>query len=98
VADTTTVDQAFALVLGLSPRERLQLVERIVASVEREMTHSAPGEETAPAHWGKHLAELVESLDLTDWTTNDTEDSVEWVKRIRQEQAARRGLDWGSDE
>jgi hypothetical protein len=35
---------------------------------------------------------MLEELDFTDWTDVDTDDPVEWVKRVRREQETRHGL------
>jgi hypothetical protein len=48
-------------------------------------------------HWGKHLHQMLEELDFADWTEIDTDDSVEWVKRVRREQETRHGLKWEQD-
>jgi hypothetical protein len=88
---TAQLEEALALALKLPPGDRLQLVERVVASVEREIAGTSPREE----HWGKHLLQVLDTLDFTDWTSIDTDDPVEWVKRVRREQETRRGLDWG---
>jgi hypothetical protein len=90
---TAQLEEALALALKLPPGDRLQLVERVVASVEREIAGTPPREE----HWGKHLLQVLDTLDFTDWTSIDTDDPVEWVKRVRREQETRRDLDWGHD-
>jgi hypothetical protein len=93
------MEEALALALQLSPGDRLRLVERVVASVEQEITSDGPVDITdSEEHWGRRLAQLLEELDFTNWTDVNTDDPVEWVTRARQGQAARRGLDWGHDE
>jgi hypothetical protein len=85
------------LALQLSPRERLQLVERMVASVEKTL----PTEDTVPAsseHWGQNLVRLLEELGPVDLVHPEIEDPVEWVKQIRREQDIERGLNWGQEE
>jgi hypothetical protein len=94
MSKTAQLEETLALALKLPPGDRLQLVERVVASVEREIAGTPPREE----HWGKHLLQVLDTLDCTDWTNIDTEDPVEWVKRVRREQEMRRGLNWGHDE
>jgi hypothetical protein len=93
------MEEALALALQLPLSDRLRLVERVVASVGRDMGNASPSDEPrSEEHWGRHLVQLIEELDFTGWTDIDAEDPVEWVHRVRQDQAARRGLDWGSGE
>jgi hypothetical protein len=94
MSHTTQLEEAVALALQLAPGDRLRLVERVVVSVERDLASAQPHEE----HWGKHLLQVLEELDFTDWTYIDTDDPVEWVKRVRREQDMRRGLHWEQDE
>ena len=42
MAHTTQLEEALALALQLPPGDRLRLVERVVASVEREIAGSVP--------------------------------------------------------
>jgi hypothetical protein len=99
VNGTTQMEEALALALRLPLSDRLRLVERVVASVEQDITSAPPASEPgSEEHWGKHLVQLVEELDFTGWSYIDVDDPVEWVRRVRQDQAARRGLDWRSDE
>lgn len=94
MSESTQLEEALALALKLPPGDRLRLVKRVVTSVEREIAGTPPREE----HWGKHLLQMLDALDFTDWTEIDTDDPVEWVKRIRREQEMRRGLNWEQDE
>jgi hypothetical protein len=94
MAHTTQLEEALALALQLAPGDRLRLVERVVASVEHEIAGAPPRQE----HWGKHLLQMLEKMDFTDWTDIDTDDPVEWVKRVRREQETRRGLNWEQDQ
>lgn len=48
-------------------------------------------------HWGKDFVALLDQLDLSDWESDDSADPVEWVKQQRQQQAQRRGLNWGNE-
>ena len=56
MSETTLLDDTLALALKLSPKERIQLIERVASSVERE-------NEPAPVHieqpeepWGNPLS------------------------------------------
>ena len=96
---TTQMEEALALALQLPLSDRLRLVERVVASVGQDIASASPVDEPgAEEHWGRHLVQLLKELDFTDWTDINTDDAVEWVRRVRQDQAARRRLDWGADE
>jgi hypothetical protein len=94
MAHTTQLEEALALALQLAPGDRLRLVERVVASVEHEIA-APPGREE---HWGKRLLQVLEGLDFTGWTDIDTDDPVEWVKRVRREQVTRRSLNLEQNE
>jgi hypothetical protein len=90
----SSFDQILELALRLPPKERLQLAEQVISSVEQEFEpKQAEGE-----HWGQKLLLLVEELDMSDWTDIEIDDPVEWVKHIRQEQEKHRGLNWEQDE
>ena len=94
MAHTTQLEEALALALQLPAGDRLRLVERVVASVEHEIAASPAREE----HWGKHLLQVLGELDFSDWTDIETDDPVEWVKQVRREQVARRGLNLEQNE
>ncbi len=95
--DTKQLEEALALAMQLAPRDRLRLVERVVASVEREITvEQSAG--TSSAHWGQQLVTLLDMLDLSDWQGIGSDDPVEWVEQRRAEQAARHQLDWDEAE
>ena len=94
MAHTTQLEEALALALQLAPGDRLRLVERVVASVEHEIAGAPPRQE----HWGKHLLQMLDKMDFTDWTDIETDDPVEWVKRVRREQVTRRGLNLEQNE
>ena len=88
--DPTPLERVLTLALRLPPTERLRLVEQVVASVEHDIIGSTPMKlPDAEEHWGEHLLQLLEELDLTDWTDTDTNDPVEWVKQHRTQQGSR---------
>jgi len=90
----TLLDEALALALKLSPKERIQLIERVASSVEREIEVPPPSEE----HWGKNLLRLLDEQGEIELVHPEIDDPVEWVRQIRREQEINRGLDWGQDE
>lgn len=94
----SALEEALALVLKLAPKERLQLVERVVASVERDIAPHSEDETDSTEHWGQNLLRLVQASDLDNWTDIHIEDPVEWVKHVRQLQAQQRNLNWGEEE
>jgi hypothetical protein len=85
------------LALQLSPRERIQLVERMAASVENilpaDKTSDAPTE-----HWGQALGRLLDELEPVEFVNPEIEDAVEWVKHQRATRRQRRLDDWGTEE
>ena len=94
MSDTTLLDEALELALKLSPKERIQLIERVASSVEREIEVAPPSEE----HWGQNLLRLLDELGPIEMVHPEIDDPVEWVKQVRREQEIQRGLDWGQDE
>lgn len=82
MSSTPLLDEALAIALKLSPRERLQLIERVASSMEHEIN---PPAAKPTEHWGKSLNQLLDSLDMSEWQVMDIDDPVEWVKKQRAE-------------
>lgn len=91
---TTQLEEALALALKLPPGERLRLVERVVASVEDEITRGIPGTQIPAEQWGQALNRLVDALDLSDWEAMEINDPVEWVKALRRHDESRLDPYW----
>jgi hypothetical protein len=97
--DTQQLEEALALVLQLTPGERLKLVERVVASVEREMVGSgSAASQDTDNHWGQALNRLLDTLDTGDWEALDIDDPVAWVKSQRREDESRLDTYWTDSE
>jgi hypothetical protein len=88
MSHTTQFEEELALALQLASGDRLRLVECVVASMDHEIAGAPPRQ----GHWGRHLLQMLDELDFTDWTDIDIDDAVEWVKRVRREQETRHGL------
>jgi hypothetical protein len=84
VSESTQLAAALVLALQLGPGDRLRLVERVVASVERDIAGSIPATHTPAEHWGQALNRLLDALDLSDWEALEIDDPVEWVKALRR--------------
>jgi hypothetical protein len=95
---TTQLEEALALALKLPPGERLRLVERVVASVEHEITRDMPSTQTPAEHWGQALNRLVDALDLSDWEALEINDPVEWVKALRRHDELRLDPYWNDSQ
>ena len=52
MSEPTQLEEALALALQLTPGDRLRLVERVVASVERDIAGGVPATHTPAEHWG----------------------------------------------
>ena len=63
--EPTQLEEALALALQLTPGDRLRLVERVVASLERDITGGVPVTPTPTEHWGQALNRLLDALDLS---------------------------------
>lgn len=94
---TTTLEEALALALKLAPKERLQLIERVASSVEREIEAPPSDEEQPEEHWGKSLNRLMDEIGPIEMKYPEIEDPVEWVKHLRAEERRRRLGDWGEE-
>jgi hypothetical protein len=92
---TTSLEEALALALKLAPKERLQLIERVASSVEREIEAHPSGEEQPEQHWGRNLLRLLDELGPIEMKYPEIEDPVEWVKQIRRDERQQRLGDWG---
>jgi hypothetical protein len=92
------LEEVLALALKLAPKERLQLIERVAASVEGDMAAPAAVEEQPEEHWGQNLLRLLDEMGPIELAHPEIEDPVEWVKTMRRESRQRRLGDlanWG---
>ena len=89
MSESTQLAAALVLALQLGPGDRLRLVERVVASVERDIAGGVPVTPTPAEHWGQALNRLLDALDLSDWEALEIDDPVEWVKALRRKDEAR---------
>lgn len=90
-------ETALALALKLAPKERLQLIERVAASVERDIDNPFVNAEVSGETWGQKLVRMMEEGGPIDMIHPEIEDATEWVKQIRREQDERRGLRWDDE-
>ena len=97
MTNSAQINEALALALKLSPKERIRLIEEVASSVERELD-ATPTEQQPVEHWGKALNALLDQLDMSDWEALDIDDPVEWVKQLRDEEMRHRLGDWGTDQ
>jgi hypothetical protein len=94
--DAIQLEEALTLALRLSPKQRIQLIERIASSVEREFEpdlrdDASPSEE----HWGRNLVRLLDEIGTIELVHPEIEDPAEWVSTLRRESRQRRLGDWG---
>lgn len=97
MSETTLLDDTLALALKLSPKERIQLIERVASSVEREIEPILSHAEQPEEHWGQSLVDLIKSLDLSEWEAMDIDDPVEWVKELRRKEEDRLKPYWDGE-
>jgi hypothetical protein len=95
---TVSLDEALALALKLAPKERLQLIERVASSIERDLESTTLDKPQPEGHWGQNLLRLLDELGPIELIHPEIEDPVEWVKQIRREQDRKRLGDWGEQE
>ena len=94
MSESTQLETALALALQLEPGDRLRLVERVVASVERDIAGGVPGTPTPAEHWGQALNRLLDALNLSDWDALEIDDPVEWLKALRRKDEERLAPYW----
>jgi hypothetical protein len=88
--NTAPLDEALTLALKLSPKERIQLIERVAVSIERDMEVPPSTEEQPQEHWGKALNQLMDEIGPIEMKYPEIEDPVEWVKHLRAERRRHR--------
>jgi hypothetical protein len=93
----TSLEEALALALKLAPKERLQLIERVASSIEREIEAHSSSEEQPEQHWGKSLNQLMDEIGPIEMKYPEIEDPVDWVKHLRAENRRRRLGDFGEE-
>jgi hypothetical protein len=95
-----TVQRLIDEALELNSVEQAELIGQVATA----LAHRAASEEihatdTAPyEHWGQSVYALIQSLDLSDWDDPQYDDSVAWLKRLREQEDKARNLDWGDTE
>ncbi|MDX2078432.1 MAG: hypothetical protein SFZ02_18510 [bacterium] len=89
------LQEALALALQLNPKERLQLVEQVVASVEHQL--EADDLITPHPKTGAEIVAMLEQMDAIEFVDPEIEDPVEWVKAQRQKEADRLKPYWDGD-
>lgn len=94
----TSLEEALALALKLAPKERLQLIERVASSVERDLEAPPSDAEQPEQHWGRNLLRLLDELGPIEMRYPEIKDPVEWVRQIRRDERQQRLADWGDDE
>jgi hypothetical protein len=90
------LDEVVALALKLAPKERLQLIERVASSVERELVE-APAQ--FPLQNGQVLqstpmtaaaiAAMLEQMEPIELVDPEVTDPVEWVQTQRRKDSNR---------
>src|SRR5579859_5061026 len=92
-------EEALSMALRLSPVDRLKLVERVVSSVESEMSVGEQSDtSTGSGTWGAEVIALLDQLDLTDWEQMDMPDVGEWVRQLRHQESSHNERFWKDDE
>jgi hypothetical protein len=92
------LEEAVALALKLAPRERLQLIERVAASVKHELEAVTVDPGQSGEHWGQNLVRLLDETGPVELIHPEIEDATEWVRQIRRDQESQRGLNWDDAE
>ena len=95
----TTITDALAIAMRLGPKERLQLIERLVSSIESEFEALPSSDELSETeHWGKSLNKLLDEIGPIDLVDPHIEDPVQWVKHQRAKSRKKRLGSWGMTE
>lgn len=94
MVDTPSLEEVLAVALKLPPRVRMQLIEHVASSVERDIAALANDGD----HWGQELVALIDRLDVSDWQSLEINDPVEWVKQIQRQNTTRLFTHWNDPE
>ncbi|MCC6612986.1 MAG: hypothetical protein IT320_05875 [Anaerolineae bacterium] len=98
MSTAASLEEALALALKLAPKERLQLIEQVASSIEREIA-VVPSDENQPEeHWGRNLLRLLDELGPIEMKYPEIEDPVEWVRQIRRDERKQRLGDLDEEE
>jgi hypothetical protein len=96
---TTRLEETLAAALKLSPKERLQLAERLVSSVEGEMTDAEPpaalGGQTLKT--GAEIVAMLNAMEPIEFVDPEITDPVEWVQAQRQKEVDRLKPYWDGE-
>lgn len=95
MADTTSpLADVLTMALQLSPLDKIRLVEKLAATLERDLTTQSVVQVPVKEGWGQQLTDLLAQLDLSDWDADPNEDPVAWLEQQRQTQERERQLGW----
>jgi|GEM_PF-2329763 len=92
--DTRSVEQVLEFALKLSPRQRVQLIERIASSIEHDIELEPTNDLSSEERWGEMLVRKMNEWGPIEMIHPEFEDATEWVKQIRRDQELKRGLNW----
>ncbi len=87
MSTAVSLEEALELALKLAPKERLQLIERVASSIERDID-AAPSA-VGQAKTGAEIVAMLEAMDPIEFVDPEIEDPVEWVKAQRRKRADR---------
>lgn len=89
MSTAVSLEEALELALKLAPKERLQLIERVASSIERDIdaAPSAAGQAVTQAKTGAEIVTMLETMDPIEFVDPEIEDPVEWVKAQRRKRA-----------
>jgi hypothetical protein len=96
-----TLKQILVLAQHLTPAEKVQFMQQILAELSTSLAQPAPQQVTVDENgetWGQRVARQLELMDYSEWNAPEFDDPVEWLRRQREEDARARNLNWGSDE
>ncbi len=88
------LEEALTLALRLSPKQRIQLIERIASSVESEIEPEPKSALLSDEHWGQNLLQLLDELGPIELAHPEIEDPTEWVQTMGRESRQRRLGNW----
>lgn len=94
MTNAAQLEEALELALKLSPRQRIQLIERIASSIEHDIEPARTNEPPSEEHWGQKLVHMIEEIGPIEMIHPEIEDATEWVKQIRRDQEVQRGINW----
>ena len=93
-----TVTELLEQAKTLDHEDRKELIKQLVDTIDVVRPNGSSNPQAEDTHWGKNLLRLLDDVGPIDLVYPEIEDSVDWVKQIREDNLRQRLGDWGTEE